>query len=118
VPICFKCHLGFDLVEGAPAVCPRCGTRWAPLSTDAERLDLEPWLGNFFLSVGILVCSLGCVFAVVKTIYGLLAFEQVASIIRVPGTSYALFVVLTLLDGFVCFSLCAALVVVFFRALR
>jgi hypothetical protein len=106
--------MGFDQVEGASSVCPKCGTGWRRGWGSGS----ETRIGNFFLTVGTVIGVLGCVFSVLKTLYGLMVLKQVSSIISVSTESSALLVTVILLDGFVWFCLSAALVVVFRRVLQ
>jgi hypothetical protein len=114
MPICSKCGMGFDVVEGGVSACPKCGTGWAPGSGSASGSAI----GDFFLTVGVVICFLGCVFAVLKTLYGLWTLNQVASLIHVTTEYSVLLIGVILLDGFVWFFLSAALVVVFLRVLQ
>lgn len=104
MPICTKCGTGFEVADGLQ--CPKCGS--VPSQRPASA-------GNFFLSTGAVICCLGCIFAVLKTLYGLLTLKQMYSIISVSDQSSAWLIVLILLDGFVWFCLSAALLVVFLR---
>jgi hypothetical protein len=103
--------VGFDLVEGASSVCPKCGTGWRPGSGWGSGTGI----GNFFLTAGAVIGVLSCVFAVLKTLYGLMVLRQESLIISVSTESSALVVTVILLDGFVWFCVSAALVVVFRR---
>lgn len=75
-------------------------------------------VGNFFLSTARVICVFGCLFAIGKTLYGLVMLKQVGGLINTSTEDSALLVVLILLDGFVLFCLSAALVVVFVRVSR
>ncbi len=110
VPICYRCGIGFDLVEGTAPVCPKCRSRWTPASNKRG----SP-IGDFFLTVGLVICFLGCGFAVLKTLYGLWTLEQVASIVSTSTASSVWLIALILVDGFIWFCLSAALLVVFAR---
>jgi hypothetical protein len=103
--------MGFDVVEGSALACPRCGTGCAPGSQSTSRSAI----GDFFLTVGVVICFLGCAFAVLKTLYGLWTLNQVVSIIHVTTGHSVLLIGVILLDGLVWFCLSAALVVVFVR---
>src|SRR5262249_27926148 len=111
---------------GRPVRCPYCaGVLDAPHTADPVQPRAEPspsratpaWAStsDFFLTAGRVICFLGCVVAVVKTVNGLTVMEQVAGIINVSSGNRFLMVVGVLLDGFIWFCISAALVVVFTR---
>jgi hypothetical protein len=104
--------MGFDVVEGGAPTCPRCGTNWAPWWGGSASGST---VGDIFLTEGTVICFLGCVFAVLKTLYGLWTLNLVASIINVTTGHTALLIAVILLDGLLWFCLSAALVVVFVR---
>ncbi len=119
MPICSNCGNGFDRVEGEVPTCPKCGAPWAPPPRSLQGLSIgDPSFGNLFLFLAKLICSVGCVFSVLKTIVGLWTVKQFAAIISVPTDSTLLAIVVILLDGFVWFCLNGALIVVFSRCRR
>jgi hypothetical protein len=86
-----------------------------PTATSRLRKTWGGSLGNLFLAAAAVICALGCLFTVLKTAYSLTTLKQVASIITASNENDRILIVLILLDGFVEFCLCAALVVVFVR---
>jgi hypothetical protein len=105
---------------------------------DATRVEelsaptpLRPWLsaptesdsrpgriGNLFLTVGAIICFLGCVFTVISTVFGLLATQRVSPLVPVTTMDTTAVTWLVLLDGFLEFCMFAALFVVFVRVSR
>ena len=75
-------------------------------------------IGNFFLTVGAVVCVFGCAFTVLRTLYRLGTLNQVGGLIAGPTNDSALLIGMILLDGVVWFCLSAALLVVFVRVSR
>lgn len=100
-----------DRIVPAPAEVPGAGAT-------PESRPRAPGAAHFFLMAGAVICSLGCLWAVLKTWYGLSTLTRVAPLIDVVSVSPALLVVLILLDGFIWFVLCAALVILFVRVSR
>ncbi len=122
---CPECFQGLDeptaaqLAAGGTAIANAADPPTASAGVSKTTAGpLPPSIGNIFLVVGAVICVCGCVFAVLKTLYGLWTLRQVASIITVSTADSTLLIAMVMLDGFVWFCLCAALVVVFMRVAR
>jgi hypothetical protein len=84
VPICSICRTGFDVAKGIVPTCPKCGAVWSPAVGEGGEPGSRFSFSHVILHAAVLICSVGCAVAVVKTILGLVTLEPVFSIVGLP----------------------------------